>query len=92
MRQIDLEIGYILDRVAGKLKEREYDVYLVLRYERGPLDSISSLSKKAHMPRTTFISRMQRMENSLRRLILEAFDEAYIQDVNRRFFGDSEDG
>lgn len=86
MEKVEEEIKGIFDAVEPFLNKKEKDVFWVLRYR-----SLNPLvcSRILGIPRTTFISRKDRLFIKLRSLIVEHFGEKKVGEINEKFFNNS---
>jgi DNA-binding Lrp family transcriptional regulator len=86
VKQLDYELGLIFDRVSLKLDAKEYEIYWYLRYKRMPYDSPTNIARELGIPRTTYISRKKKLEEKLRKLIIEMIGEDGVRRINEKFF------
>lgn len=90
MSVLDYEIGLIFDKVSLKLNHKEFEIYWFLRYARTPYDTDTTIARKLGIPRTTYISRKKKFEETMRRLILEEIGEDAVKRINEKFLRKSD--
>lgn len=87
MRKIEKEIKEVFDMVEPFLNKKEKDVYWVLRYRTTNSTEAASI---LGIPRTTFISRKEKLYEKLRKLIIEKVGFERVEEINRKFFRNEE--
>jgi len=89
MRKIEKEIKEVFDMVEPFLDKKEKDVFWVLRYRTTNSAEAASI---LGIPRTTFISRKEKLYEKLRKLIIEKVGFERVEEINRMFFRNEENG
>lgn len=87
MRKIEKEIKEVFDMVEPFLNKKEKDVFWVLRYRTTNSAEAASI---LGIPRTTFISRKEKLYEKLRKLIIEKVGFERVEEINRKFFRNEE--
>ena len=89
MRKIEKEIKEVFDMVEPFLNKKEKDVCWILRYRTTNSAEAASI---LGIPRTTFISRKEKLYEKLRKLIIEKVGFERVEEINRMFFRNEENG
>ena len=87
MRKIEKEIKEVFDAVEPFLNKKERDVFWVLRYRTTNSAEAASI---LGIPRTTFISRKEKLYEKLRKLIIEKVGINKVDEINKIFFRNEE--